>query len=330
MWLAKDPKVIAMAGYLAEDRAFCDWLTAPVGVTLTRDSNALSHVTRHVIISVTVTALLQVWGVTRVDGKEDGNDLYVPYLTVDAIDEIGEVPGLGRAMAFVEWVKEVQDGGVILPNFFDANDSTDELKRRKNAERQRKHREKLNNKAVTNDVTVTRDSNALHNAEVTPRGEESIVKKKETPSSPSFAEYGVHPDGTQPDSGPLREFLDVWNATAGAKQTTRFGRQQWAKLADALADPSWRWRDALKRFPLAYFGAAGCPLSKFIEPGIVDQILDGKYATAISNDDRPNAHRPVPAHGGGTAAKVAELSRSAGVAETGQQPRVVGGVRAGG
>lgn len=148
--LYRDPKVCAIADLLMDEDGE---LAAYVNQNMQRDMT----VTRNVMRNVTVGALVSVWGVMRHRGKRVNNDLRVSAATVAVVDDIADLPGFGDAMASVGWVVE-SDNSIVFPNFFEEMnvDPAEEL-RAKNAERQRRFREK---QAPPRNVTVTLHSNA--------------------------------------------------------------------------------------------------------------------------------------------------------------------------
>jgi hypothetical protein len=182
VWLAKDPKVVAIADYLARQRAFMDWLTDPVRETC--NESAYEHVTRNVTVAVTVAALLQVWGAANESGKADGDDLVLHHATLESLDEICGVPGIGLALLYVEWASEEEPvrGKTLVRfrNFMSKNVPAEDRSRLFNAERQRRFREKKSNA----------ESNVTHNVTVTHREEKRREDKKET----TTAEVFVLPD----------------------------------------------------------------------------------------------------------------------------------------
>lgn len=147
--LAKDPKVIAIADHLAVRPEFLTWLSC-------------ERVTRNVTVSVTVAALLLVWGVANERGKVSGEDLLLHHSTISSIDEIAGVPGFGSAMAYVEWAIQESNGGgkpmIRFPEFLTHNIPTETRPRSANAERQRRYRER--HRDVTRNAEVTLQSNA--------------------------------------------------------------------------------------------------------------------------------------------------------------------------
>lgn len=156
--LYRDPKVCVMADQLMDEEGD---LARYVSQLQMRDMT----VTRNVMRNVTVGALVTVWGVTRHRGKRNGDDLIIEDVTLSVIDDIADLVGFGKAMSSVSWAIET-DAGVVFPSFFtEFNVEPDNKAKKKNAERQRRYREKSNGKSnVTDNVTVT-SRNALEKRE---------------------------------------------------------------------------------------------------------------------------------------------------------------------
>lgn len=109
--LRHDPKVIAIARFLTNSEKFTsECVTCAPHVT--------SRVTFHVVTRVTVCALLDVWGALNNSLGEDGK---APYMTLEDLDDISEIPDLGKAMQSVGWVIEMGAGGLMFPNFAENN-----------------------------------------------------------------------------------------------------------------------------------------------------------------------------------------------------------------
>lgn len=201
--LSKDPAVIAMADYLAEQRPFMDWLTDPVRQSCSK--SAYEHVTRNVTVAVTVNALLIFWGVANEVGKPDGDDLVMRHATLDGIDEACGVPCFGEAMQFVEWATQESTSGksyVRLPKFLINNVPVGDRSRKGNAERQKRFREKhasLNNA----------DSNVTGNVTVTPREE----KRREDKEQKLCASANAEPHPAKSDPIPYQAIIDGYNRT---------------------------------------------------------------------------------------------------------------------
>jgi hypothetical protein len=130
-----DPKLIALSVHLLGNPNFRAWLS-PSG----SDSTPGQPVSDGALRRVTAGALLSVWSAAREHGKFDGDDLVLPFITVDALDDMAGCPGIGKGMQKVEWaVKDTPSNGVRLPRFKSYNVP------KSNAERQRGYRERQQN-----------------------------------------------------------------------------------------------------------------------------------------------------------------------------------------
>jgi hypothetical protein len=145
--LPRDPKVVMMADYLLNPggelaRHVCQMCQCDMSVT------------RNVMRNAVTGALVTLWGVTRNRGKRYGNDLRLKNVTVDILDEIADLPGIGGAMCLVGWAVE-SGKDLVFPNFFEEmNTQASEVAATKNADRQRRYREnKRNARNVTRNVT---------------------------------------------------------------------------------------------------------------------------------------------------------------------------------
>ena len=114
--LRHDPKVIAMARHLENSPAFAQscvrHVTEPVTLPVTL------RVTFAFVTRVTVCALLDVWASLNNTLSEDGK---APFMRLQDIDDIVEIPGFGEAMQSVGWVRELDDAGLVFPNFSENN-----------------------------------------------------------------------------------------------------------------------------------------------------------------------------------------------------------------
>jgi hypothetical protein len=176
--LYRDPKVCLIADILMDNEGD---LSRHVNQVMQRDMT----VTRNVMRNVTVGSLVSVWGVLRHRGKRIGDDLIVKGCTSSVIDDVADLPGLGEAMQSVGWIEVVEEG-IVLPRFFDEfnTDPADEI-REKNAERQRRFREKI--KAENRNVTVTLNSNAREEKSREEKREEKHEADASTPIDFIFA-----------------------------------------------------------------------------------------------------------------------------------------------
>lgn len=208
--LYRDPKVCMMADLLMTPEGE---LARYVNQHCQRDMS----VTRNVMRNVTVGALVSVWGVMRMRGKREDDDLVCHGVTVSVLDDIAELPGFGAAMESVGWAV-MSEAGLTFPRFFeDYNVDPGTSSKGKAAERQRRLRErrKASNgdsddaesnaernatrdvtSSVTRDVTVTQ-SNASR--------EEKRRDKKHTPIPP---EGGETTDSKKRATIALKTFLE--------------------------------------------------------------------------------------------------------------------------
>ena len=258
--LRKDPRVRAMADYLAEQRAFMDWMTDPVrrtcGVTV------YEHVTRDVTVRITVCALVDLWSAANEAGKGDGDDLVMVHCTIDALDTMADLPCFGEAMASVDWaVQEEDERGrpvVRLPKFLIHNTPADERKPSAAAERQRRYRQRQAEQGKERDVTRDAQRNVTRDVTVTPREEKrreeekkidppaaapSPVKKAKKAKTPLQDDFSVS-DAVKAWAGKagydrLDEHLDAFKRKAAANGYAYVNwdaafmeavREDWAKL----------------------------------------------------------------------------------------------------
>lgn len=188
--LMTNPKVIKMARLLLQDAEFLAWF-AHDGVQLDA-SQAVTrrHVT--VVTRVTVGALTPLWAQVN---ECAGTDFVLPDASLFEVDEMAGVPGFGRALEGVAWLRVLPDSkGVEFPNFIEHNTVGKERSAgaKTQAERAKEYRERKQQKAlesVTNTVTEKRDA-----SRDTVTTEKSREEKKRTPSSSSAKLPTCHPD----------------------------------------------------------------------------------------------------------------------------------------
>ena len=148
--LPRSPEVSAMANHLASVPEFISWLTDG-GVR-----NAHEIVSDVTLRYVTVTGLSQVWGVANERGYMEGDDLVLPFATLDSLDALAGVPGFGSAMALVEWAITRAQQGVTFPRFRVYNKPHDEVRKKNNRARQARYRlRKREEEARKRGATVT-------------------------------------------------------------------------------------------------------------------------------------------------------------------------------
>jgi len=152
--LYRSPKVCALADRLLDP-------SSEIAKHVSQNCQRDMTVTRNVMRNAVVGALVSVWGVMRHRGKRDSNaNLVCPGVTVSVLDDIADIDGFGAAMQSIGWVTQT-DNGIVFPEFFDENNVDPAAT--KNAERQRRFRERYRN--VTAGVTgnVMRNvTSALH------------------------------------------------------------------------------------------------------------------------------------------------------------------------
>lgn len=178
--LYRDPRVCVMADLLMnEDGELARYVNQHCQRHMT--------VTRNVMRNVTVGALVSVWGVMRLRGKAEGDDLVCRAVTTSVLDDIADLPGLGAAMESVGWVISTEEG-LVFPRFFeDHNVDPDASPKSKSAARQQRYRERQRQESdVTRDVT--------RDAKVTPREEKRREDKEEPLKPPSGASGWSLPD----------------------------------------------------------------------------------------------------------------------------------------
>lgn len=179
--LGKDPKVIAIGGLLAEDERFKAW-------------SGCDCVSRRMGVAATVAALLLLWGVAREQGRQVGDDLVLDHASLDSLDLIAETPGLGDAMAAVDWAEQGEDGTIVLPKFFRQNASTENRDKKREADRERMRDKRAAEKASKLSPVVAgvaRDSHATVAEESPPvaRVEERRGEYIQTPLPPKGDEW---------------------------------------------------------------------------------------------------------------------------------------------
>lgn len=233
VWLRRDPRIASMADFLAGYRPFINWLTDPVR----RDvDNAHHHITSDVTRAITVCALLEIWGVARDRGDRDGDDLVLKHCTLNSLDDICGVPGIGEALDYVNWATEqtFQDKkdrpvpSVRLPNFFRENESPEDRYRKQHAEAQARYRAKKEGKS---DIASDAASDITRDITVTPREEKR--REEETPQS----EFSVG-------------FIRFWDAWPRSERKAAKGKcfTSWKKAkAESLADTIVAHVESLKR-----------------------------------------------------------------------------------
>lgn len=195
--LYRDPRVCVMADLLMNEDGE---LARYVNQHCQRDMT----VTRNVMRNVTVGALVSVWGVMRLRGKAEGDDLVCRSVTTSVLDDIAELPGLGAAMESVGWVINTEEG-LVFPRFFeDHNVDPDASPKSKSATRQQRYRERQKQESdvtryVTGDAKVTpreekrREENKEEIPPISPKAEPTKTKATATITAADLQALGVEP-----------------------------------------------------------------------------------------------------------------------------------------
>jgi hypothetical protein len=195
--LYRDPRVCVMADLLMnEDGELARYVNQHCQRHMT--------VTRNVMRNVTVGALVSVWGVMRLRGKAEGDDLVCRAVTTSVLDDIADLPGLGAAMESVGWVLSTEEG-LVFPRFFeDHNVDPDASPKSKSAARQQRYRERQKQESdVTRDVTrdgkVTpreekrREEEKIKEPPISPQAEPEKAKRTSTITATDLQARGVEP-----------------------------------------------------------------------------------------------------------------------------------------
>lgn len=208
--LYRHPKVCVMADLLlAPGGALADLFAPLDGVT--NGDVTPRHPLRHADVTqrnaavtrnAVVGALVSVWGVLRHRGTRSDDDLLVPGCTLEVIDAIASLPGLGDAMARVGWATQSPEG-LTLPRFFSANNSDPSgPSRSSGAERQRRYRERLRGISAGESVTSPVTSPVTSRNALEKRREEKSIRGMNPPLTPSC------PETEKPSPGPAKSPLD--------------------------------------------------------------------------------------------------------------------------
>jgi hypothetical protein len=177
--IMQSPKLLAIARQLQRSDGFREWITpgaGPSGQVVSDDA----------LRCVTCALLLRLWSAAREHGKFIRDDLLLPFVTIDDLDLMAGVPGIGAAMKRVQWaVVSDSPEGVLLPNFIEFNVPMS------SAERQKHYRERVTGRHADDDETL-RDPRNENPENVTPREEKRRVNTKDRPE-PKKAGSGTAP-----------------------------------------------------------------------------------------------------------------------------------------
>jgi len=77
-------------------------------------------VTRNVTRNAVVGALVSVWGVARHRGEREGDDLRLRSASLQAVDDMADMPGFAMAMLDAGWLT-IEGDDLLFPCFFARN-----------------------------------------------------------------------------------------------------------------------------------------------------------------------------------------------------------------
>ena len=208
--LYRDPKVCVMADVIHGD------VTGDAQRDVTgRNARYADSVTRRLTRNAVVGALVSVWGVSRIRGRRDGDDLILAGCAVAVLDDIADLPGFGAAMMSVGWAEESTDG-VILPGFFNEFNADPRAAKRPAAERQKRYRERKKaevdaQRDVTGDVTGDAQRDVTGDVTSRPREEKRREEEIHTPTgTETKPQKPAAEKKRKPDEHPL--FAAFWDA----------------------------------------------------------------------------------------------------------------------
>lgn len=209
--LRHDPKVIAIARYLTNSETFVlEYITQPANVTHHVTRHVTSRVTFGVVTRVTVAALLDVWSALN---NSLGSDGKAPFMNLQDIDDISEIPDFGKAMASVGWVIELQAGGLMFPNFSENNSPSKSrpTNAKSDAERAKEYRARKRKKNDLPDaVTASRHVTTDKRREDIKRERESAGAIEEPPTEkPDVFEQAQTIVGTYPRKEKIADALTI-------------------------------------------------------------------------------------------------------------------------
>jgi hypothetical protein len=258
------------------------------------------NVTRHAVVG----ALVSVWGIARHQGKRDGDNLVLSNVTIDVLDDIADMPGIGCAMAKVGWVTEARNG-LVFPKFF-AENNADPLEKKRQQDAERKRRQRANESRGTS-RDVPRDSSRDGHVTVTHREEKSRVEeskeeKKREESPPETIQPPSPPEGEPPVGGEaagtdttrtlLVMMLQEWNlnvAGAGFKQLRTISGARATAVRARLREPFWRdnWREGFEKLRSLTNLVGKCEFDWLVRPGNLEKVLEGQCDGWFSSTGPP-------------------------------------------
>jgi hypothetical protein len=154
--LLTNPKVTRMARVLLADAEFMAWFQPGREPVTSRDAVTKRDV--EVVTRIVVGGLLPTWAAANESVSRDG---VMRHVASQDIDDSAGIPGFGRALVAVEWMREIaEEDAVQFVNFEEHNSVQKErsLTAKSGAERTREYRERMRRESEEgSDSSVTRD-----------------------------------------------------------------------------------------------------------------------------------------------------------------------------
>ncbi len=213
--IGRDPKVIAMATFLAGERAVMNFFTDPVSRTC--KESLFEHLSCSHLVNIVVSKLLLTWGAASERGKPDGDDLVLPNASLYTLDTIADLPQFGKAMAFAGWVREERMAGektrLRFLSYLIDNTCVEDRRRAKNAEYQRASRERRRADSQQNVSAASAPREELEKSKKnkdppTPRSKKAVAAR-DPPSDDGFAAFTSSRSSTSPSVSPLPSEKDI-------------------------------------------------------------------------------------------------------------------------
>lgn len=176
--LLTNPRVTRMARVLLADVEFMAWFQPGREPVKTRDAVTKRDV--EVVTRVVVGGLLPTWAAANESVSRDG---LMRHVASQDIDDSAGIPGFGRALIAVDWMREiVEEDAIQFVNFEEHNSVQKErsLTAKSGAERTREYRERMKREAEQRgEFGVTRDDSTpvTVTSQRDDRGEESREEK---------------------------------------------------------------------------------------------------------------------------------------------------------
>lgn len=305
--LRHDPKVAAMARHLCNSPKFIEWLSMPMA-RIADDWNTeqvTNIVTFPNVMRITVCGLVDVWASLNGTINTDGN---APYLVLDDIDEIAEIPGFGAAMEHVGWAAYSKSQGIDFPNFTEFNSPTKPKTKlpATDAERSRKYRAK---KKEATSVTASRNDTCRKEKKEEDENDKKTerAKKKTISSLSSLAMPVTIPGQLLPEDRKLTVVPDDFDKIT--KKLNRLDPRWSSKLSNkeiqalkldmpmllAIADEKW---DLLESFFHAIIPPETQAMFKFYRPQSREKAISDMNDILVHADTWKRAlaesGKPIP------------------------------------